>query len=155
MLNTVLGLVTATGVLLIVPQLRMGQRQRHRQFEDLMIQRYWTLLDRMGDVMAIEQPVEAPVAHAYFRLSEDQADMRKAGWITDETWKMWVEGIAISMTSEALRPAWSTLSERLPDNNFRQLRELERLDFDPAWDPCRVRPLYRWVRGLRGWPSWG
>lgn len=49
--------------------------------------------------MYLNNEVELPtseerhLAIAYLRLSEDELDLRKQGFITDRTWAIWSEGI--------------------------------------------------------------
>jgi len=145
----VLDWVTAAGVLLLVPQLRMAQRQRHRQFEDLYIQRYWTINDQSGDLTLTGSDVKQRNAVAYFRLSEDQMEMRRAGWITDDTWRLWVDGIARAMRSDELARHFRDVIGADPEA-FTWLQAHEARAFDSTFDPCKLPWLVKWTRGISG-----
>lgn len=149
--------VTAAGVIFVVLQLRDAQLQRHRSFEDLFIQRYWHLLDNFS-LAFHEARGQAPVGstsgmtdkdlagvRAYLGLSEDQVDMRRIGWVTDDTWAVWRDGILTALDKQPVRAVWEHVKESQPDE-FACLRDLE--DNGPLWDPIALSRLDRWRRGL-------
>jgi len=149
--------LTGLGVLFLVVQLRQSQRQRHRQFEDQFLQRYWTLLDSMPDrcdPMLDEaapsqemEMIEAKWMRTYLRLCEDQCDMRAAGWVTDETWKLWWEGIHSVVSEERFRNEIARYESNGLLSNLR--RGLDRGDSN-NFDPAELTKPARWWRGLFG-----
>lgn len=100
MLQTIATMITALGILLGVLTLRASQRQRLRQFEAMYVVRYWHLMDGLSldahKGVAL-QPVslgDQKIARAYFRLCEDECELREAGWIGDATWRLWSGGMS-------------------------------------------------------------
>lgn len=91
--------LTAAAAIFAGFQLLAARTQRHRDFENLYVQRYWQILDRMPDRLYLNHEIPAPdsderrLAVAYLRLCEDEVDLRKQGYITDRTWAIWSDGI--------------------------------------------------------------
>jgi hypothetical protein len=153
--------LTTIGVCLVLIQLRQSQRQRHRQFEDLYLQRYWTLLDRMPTTC---EPLLTDVHSdpgdeerlrwilTYLQLCEDQAEMRAQGWVTDQTWRQWADGIGSKIKEWPCAPAWRRFSAN--PTGFRYLRSFEANGFAATYDPLVMKGWHRHVRGLTG-PSDG
>ena len=116
---TAVGVVlTAAGVLLALLSLRAARLQRRRQFEMIYVQRYWTLMDGLtvdalaGRRTSCLQPQDEKVALAYIRLCEDQLELRHAGWISDETWKIWSSGLQAQLTRRwPFNEVWGNVRE--------------------------------------------
>nr|WP_059195493.1 hypothetical protein [Streptomyces antibioticus] len=124
--------------------------QRVRQFEDVYVARYWSLLDRMS--LHALRGVDAGDAddttaiRLYFRHSEDEADLRAQGWVSDETWGEWGGAIHAQMHRPPFDRVWAeTLldSDAGRDYGFVHLR---RLWHDAAYDPPSTRPLRALLR---------
>lgn len=139
MIQTIATCVTAFGVVVATLGLRASRRQRLRQFEMLYVQRYWTLMDQLS--LAARRgtsggPVpegDEKVVLAYFRLCEDQLDLRKFGWISDTTWKLWSTGMEDQFQRWPFDDIWETTSS-LP--GFARLRECAPNRFgecQPSW----------------------
>ncbi len=118
-----------TGVYLVLRQVRLQQRQLHRDLENLYVERYWGILDRLEE-SEIGTPQRARAIRAYLALSEDQCDMRALGRVTDETWAVWGSSIHQQISD----PEFSDALDRAPDVQFRQLREMQRrgAEYDPS-----------------------
>lgn len=107
-------IVTATAAIYAVFQLVAVRTQRHRDFENLYVQRYWELLDRMPDSLYLNHEISAPspderrLAVAYLRLceDEDEDDLRKQGFRTDRTWTIGPRGFSLSCKALSMRPRW-------------------------------------------------
>jgi hypothetical protein len=120
-------LATAVGVFIAVLSLGASRRQRLRQFESLYVRRYWTIMDELSlDVMrgtpqngaALSERDEKAI-RSYLRLCEDQLELRKEGWISDETWQMWRNGI----DAQLQRPAFSTIWEEIREGVEKAAKE--------------------------------
>ena len=158
MLEQIASVATAVGVLLVAPQLRFAQRQRHRAFEDLYLQRYWSLADKLsiecdpGRAAASTGILEQDegVLRAYLRLCEDQIEMRKLGWVTRETWRLWADGIRANVSSWPYQEVWKTVQAEDRDDHH-CLRAMERHGFHrDDYDPIQLGAWARWARGLDG-----
>ncbi|SNX64809.1 hypothetical protein SAMN06272735_6637 [Streptomyces sp. TLI_55] len=148
---TVLAAFVASGV--AIWQVRT---QRVRQFEDVYVARYWSLLDRLslpalrgvdgrGEGGA-DADRDTAAIRLYFRLSEDEADLRAQGWVSDETWGDWGGAIHAQMHRPPFDRVWAeTLqdSDAGRDYGFVHLR---RLWHDAAYDPPPTRPLRALLR---------
>lgn len=103
--SSVATMVTALAVLLAVGQLIVARQQSHREFESLYVQRYWDLMDSFSDHELTTRSNGAfrrrdhAAALRHVQLCEDQADMRRLGRITENTWKIWAQSIASELTS--------------------------------------------------------
>jgi hypothetical protein len=75
------------------------------------------------------------VVWAYFRLCEDQLELRAAGWISNTTWKLWSDGMHAQLTRWPFDVIWHRTCESDPDN-FRLLHTYEN---DPDTDLCQMR----------------
>ena len=141
-------------------QLRQLRKQRVRDFEDLFVQRYWNIMDRLS-LAAMEcdgpydQTVEADdrlAVMAYLRLSEDELDLRAERWVSKDTWEMWRTGIASQLSRWPFDAIWKEVSSREAlrgdAGQFVLLREaggaLYRKGFDPVPKSSAIK---RWGRG--------
>ena len=158
-LTAIAAVATTVGVLLILPQLRAAQRQRHRQFEDLYIQRYWSIIDRMSIECDWSKfkvggsgkllPGDEAAIRAYLWLCEDQLDMRRLGWVTDETWNLWCAGMSSALSSSLFNEIWGRIKDEDPAA-CKQLRAFEESSFSNTYDPIEIVRWARWFRGLDG-----
>lgn len=139
-------IITAVAVIFAVLQVISARTQRHREFENMYVQRYWRILDHMTDRMYLNQeiseptPDEARLAVAYLRLSEDELDLRKQGYITDGTWAIWSEGILAQLEAPIYANALLKYNNLLPS--------LARFAQSRGKDPLTWRTFYRWWSGL-------
>lgn len=142
----VVQIVTAVAIVFAVLQFVGGRTQRHREFENLYVKRYWELLDTMSFKLYVNQPMrrlsagDKRVVHAYLRLCEDELDLRTQGFITDRTWAIWSEGMRAQLRSG---PYYSEL-QKLGPGDLPALRYFLISGRDPLawWKPKR------WWSGL-------
>ncbi|GAA1866460.1 hypothetical protein GCM10009772_47340 [Pseudonocardia alni subsp. carboxydivorans] len=151
MLQDVGTIATAVGVLLAVLSLRAARLQRRRQFETIYVQRYWTLMDGLtADALAGRRtdtvsPQDEKAALAYLRLSEDQLELRREGWISHETWEIWSAGIKAQLDRRwPFDVVWQKVAEANrdagPDAEYQLLRKFMNDAVDPHTAlPRRVR----------------
>ncbi|MDP9998292.1 hypothetical protein J2W15_001789 [Pseudarthrobacter sulfonivorans] len=111
----------------------------------MYVQRYWQILDRMTDKMYLNHEISEPtqdeirLAVAYLRLSEDELDLRKQGFITDRTWAIWSEGILAQIECPIYADALLRHRDLLPS--------LTKFAANGN-DPLTWRVIYRWWSGL-------
>lgn len=143
-------------------QLREAKTQRVRQFETAYIERYWSLMDRLSvesyvaivngarDVAPSREDLQP--AYAYLLLSEDEAELRKAGWISDATWILWREYIHRQLQQPPFSSAWESAKPTRPGEvyAFEHVRRLELAhSAGQRYDPCELGRIRRYLRGLR------
>ncbi|WP_431710465.1 hypothetical protein [Glutamicibacter uratoxydans] len=148
--STVATFLTTIGVLGIIWQIIGERRTRHREFENMYVSRYWSIANNLPrrfvcghpDYEANEKEVVALTE--YLLLCEDELDLRMRGFVTDQTWEIWAEGICAASSDKKLRELASTFPPgRL--TNFKTLLESGSSSFDPlAWSKTK-----RWWNGLR------
>lgn len=147
-------LTIALGTLAIVVavlQSHQARRQRVRDFELVYVQRYWALRDRIEAARGTDGDRMAFVS-LYLELCEDEADMRKHGWISDATWRLWRDGITSALRRDPYAAAWGSLQKEGPER-FEHLKALAESQDEPAdggYDPIAVMPPTKWLRGLSG-----
>jgi hypothetical protein len=124
---TVLQALGLIGVGVAVSQLGGLNRQQHREFEQLYVQRYWSIRDRFSDEFALGppplslSPSDEAVAMAYLQLCEDEIDMYLARRVTDSTWKVWESGMRPQLMQEPYR----TMLEHAPAGSWPSIRRLQ------------------------------
>lgn len=139
----------AVGLTASFVALWQARTQRVRQVEDVYVARYWSLLDRMGprtlrglDGHDLTQDEELAI-RLYFRLSEDQADLRAQSWVSDDTWQEWKGAICSQMSRSPFNRLWEetcTDSDAGREYSFKHLRHLsQNAEYDP-------RPTSPWRR---------
>jgi hypothetical protein len=84
----------------------------------------------------------------YLRLCEDQCEMRAAGWVTDETWKLWWEGIYSFVSTDRFHDEVARYELSGSLTNLR--RGLVAADSSKPFDPAELTGVARWWRGLSG-----
>lgn len=140
-------------------QLFQSNQIRKHEFEDIYVQRYWQIMDRLTSEQKqalFSEDKARKLAHdsevrdvlwRYLELCEDQADLRAMNMITTSTWHQWHDGVI----DAASRPPYATLldafieslgeQENLPFNRLLKARKE-----DGFYDP---RPSW-WIRLWRG-----
>lgn len=80
-----------------VGQLRLHNRQLHRELETQYLQRFWSVWDartakfkRTGSIKHAGQEW----VQDYLTLCNDQVELRELGRVTDDTWRFWARDIA-------------------------------------------------------------
>lgn len=90
-------ILTGIAVIAVLFQLTFQNRQMHRDFELLYIQRYWDIMDRCSPHFALTGSTRGDhdlvVIRDYLQLCEDELDLRSIGRITTDTWREWSQWI--------------------------------------------------------------
>lgn len=128
-----------------------ARTQRVRLVEDVYVARYWSLLDRLdprtlrgldGNDLGKEEEL---AIRLYFRLSEDQADLRAQSWVSDDTWRDWSGAISSQMSRSPFSRLWEETREDSAagrDYSFTHLRQLSQ---NADYDPRPTSPWRRWL----------
>lgn len=144
-------------------QTRVSRHLRHREFEEIYIQRYWDIRGQLPPLPLLTSDItpgarcDERAVWEYLELCEDEIDLRRTSHITDETWEIWSESIAVAINSGPFRDALDDLDSRIeqrqipeqdaPLKNLRAARQLGAIE-----DPVRLSRARRYARGLRnGW----
>jgi hypothetical protein len=152
-------IVTALGVLGVMVGLRQSYRERLRQFESMHVQRYWKILDQLS----LEAIMASPTADAgredekairnYILLCEDELQMRRSGYISDSTYRVWADGIRDQLNQPIFKQIWAQVEEEAKEHQtfpYEHLRQLLKEPTSDAGDPLTMSPLRRKIRGLSG-----
>ncbi|MCC9068628.1 hypothetical protein [Arthrobacter cryoconiti] len=143
--SAIASVLTALAVIFAIMQLVTARKQRHREFELVYVQRYWSIVDRLSFDIGVEIPVaglnetDAKLCLQYLRLCEDELDLRKRRFVTDETWEIWKQGIRFQV---ARKP----FAELMKSDVVKTLDLLPPFHIDPAKsDPLALSNfLKRW-----------
>ena len=140
-------IATALAVFLALLQLIHGRAAKHRDFENLYVQRYWNLMDRFEGnpwtATSVDDLVETDRSRvsAYLQLCEDELDLRRNGFVSTKTWGIWVDG----MKSQCARPAYKGSLDMMDPSELPALRDF--LD-NENHDPLKMNPLLKWWTGI-------
>lgn len=161
-----IGVATLIGVLAAVAQLTALRKQRRRDFEDFFVHRYWKIMDDLSleGLMCKKpsggqiRPEDEKAVIAFLRLSEDEADLRRNGWISASTWRLWWEGIIAQLHRWPFDEVWTKVcaheddiqkesSSAKRDDQFQTLRGEARrhIQHQTFWDPGP-----KWTRPFNG-----
>lgn len=154
MTQAIASMVTALGVVFAGISIRAGLVQRHRQFEALYINRYWSLLDRLSSEAVITKqrpisPDDRLAIRLYFQLCQDEIEMYQRGWITERTFEEWRQGMAAALKAEPFASEWSKYDKELRSETStkKPLDDLRRLIV--GQEPCRdIGRLTAKIRGV-------
>lgn len=128
-------------------QLIGARAAKHRDFENLYVQRYWNLMDRFEGnpwtASSIDDLVDSDRSRvsAYLQLCEDELDLRRNGFISTKTWGIWVDG----MKSQCTRPAYKEELNAMEQGELPALRDF--LENGNA-DPLRMNRFMKWWTGI-------
>lgn len=138
-----------------VGQLRLHNRQLHRELENQYLQRFWSLWDARSKTFrrtGKSKHARPGWIQDYLMLSNDQIELRGRGRVTDDTWDFWARDIArfcfaypeLVREAEAKYPAvWRLLSD--------ERTKLAVADRSVAvYDPLGWPSWKRWRQGLSG-----
>jgi hypothetical protein len=160
--SNVLAAAALIGVLIGIVQLRQLRKQRRRDFEDLFVQRYWILSDRLS-LGALRGAPDASTAVittddekaviAYLRLCEDELELWQQGWISADTWDIWSAGIQQQLQRWPFEQVWEKVRAKEgsagSSGEFQHLRACadEIGLWSPALRPKRVNAVRRFRKG--------
>lgn len=108
-IEVVSAVAVVIGVWFAVIQLAAVRRQEHRQFENLYVQRYWQIIDRLSADFRLRRTRDNLSERdllallSYLELCEDEADLYESGRITRETWNVWKAGIDSMLEEDVFR----------------------------------------------------
>lgn len=128
-------------------QLIGARAAKHRDFENLYVQRYWNLMDAFkGDPWTVTSVDDLPRRDqarisAYLQLCEDELDLRRNGFISTKTWGIWVDG----MKSQCDLPAYRDALNRMDSDELPALRDF--LD-NKKHDPLNMNWFLKWWTGI-------
>jgi hypothetical protein len=129
MIQDVAAIATAVGVLVGALSLLGSWRTRVRQFEALYIQRYWELMNELslvalsGDASHGVVASDEKTVRAYFRLCEDEIELKKKRWFSKRAWDVWEEGMIHQLRRWPFCEVWSKVKADTP-GEFQWLRSL-------------------------------
>lgn len=135
-------IVTAVAVLIAILTFVGDRQQRHREFENLYVQRYWTVVDRHSNAFQVRGEMrksDERVVVDYLRLCEDQIEVRGLGLITHKTWRVWGPSIRAAVQEPRLN---STL-DYMPADSFTGLRKFCSDGRDPYFPHGRIHSAFR------------
>jgi hypothetical protein len=151
-------IVTAVGVLGVVLGLRQNYRERLRQFETRYVERYWSLLDKLSiDALSGASPEKIieddnRTIRGYILLCEDELEMREYGYIADNTYKLWADGIQSQFKQPMFAEIWNDVVKEAEKHRtfpYIHLRQLLDKECEAGYDPLDLK-IPRWRRRLRG-----
>ncbi len=117
MISDIALFVTAIGVLGVVFGLRQSYLERLQHFEWKYVDRYWQILDRLSlDVLKGIRPGPMSVTdnestRCYILLCEDELEMRGNGYISDQTYDLWADGIRTQFQQSPFKEIWMQVQE--------------------------------------------
>ena len=158
MIGDIALIVTAIGVLGVVLGLRQNYRERLRQFEAMYVERYWMILDKLSiDALSGSCPDKIAeddnkAIRSYILLCEDELEMRENGYIADNTYKLWTDGIQNQLKQPMFEKIWKQVTEEAAQHHTFPYIHLTRLLEDEGvrgYDPLELK-VPRWRRRLRG-----
>lgn len=170
--------VTIPGVVVAFLSVRASLYIRRRQFEDIYIQRYWQLNERIPPELRVQlrtpppeptledlDPGQLRVLWDYLLLCEDEIDLRATGQVTDETWAIWRDSILFNMRRWPFRQMFEHIEHSYEvhdggDPNLvpRPITHLRGVYRDTSGedvgdralpDPYTAGRLHRWLSGRR------
>ncbi|WFP15562.1 hypothetical protein [Citricoccus muralis] len=142
-------------VLAAVSQLRIHNRQLHRELENQYLQRFWGLWDARPEKFKRTDRIK----HAgsvwirdYLTLSNDQVELRELGRVTDGTWNFWARDIAsfcfdYPELAEEARKNYAALRGLLSDPQIKRAISDRSVK---VYDPLKWSRFERWRQGLLG-----
>lgn len=144
--NMVAQFATVGALIFAVMQLIGARSAKHRDFENLYVERYWNLMDGFRS-----EPWTAPSLKrlpkedrakivAYLQLCEDELDLRRNGFVSTKTWELWATG----MVSQCARPAYAESILALPSGELPALRRF----LETQKDPLKMSGIRKWWTGI-------
>lgn len=118
MISDIASIATAVGALLAAGGIQLARVQQRRNFEALYVQRFWSVMDDFsaaaltGRPPAAERlsPEDRRTCIRYLMLCEDELDVFARGYISEQTWRIWEEGIRRSLGQWPISVTWAALS---------------------------------------------
>lgn len=169
MLNIFSFVVAIIGVVGLLFSLRQAYRARLRQFEEKYVERYWSILDSLS-LAALRISDQLPdhddevTIRKYIFLCEDELQMRKNGYISDETYYEWADGMLDQLKQPMFKEVWDRIQDEANQHKrgvfaYENLRNLlDATTEKGTWDiealrradPLKQLATVRTIRGLKG-----
>jgi hypothetical protein len=169
MLNIFSFVVAIIGVAGLLFSLRQAYRARLRQFEEKYVERYWSILDSLS-LAALSISDQLPdhddevTIRKYIFLCEDELQMRKNGYISDETYYEWADGMLDQLEQPMFKQVWDRIQDKANKHKsgvFAYANLSNLLDAKTekgTWDievlrradPLKQLATVRTIRGLKG-----
>ena len=159
MVSSIALVITAIGVLGVMFGLRQNYRERIRQFEEMYVERYWTILDQLSlDALRASSPAEVghddeKAIRSYLFLCEDELQLRGGGYISDGTYNVWAQAIRDQLSQPMFKKIWAQVEREAEEDRTFPYEYLRRFLDDKsleAVDPLAMSLPQRWLRGLAG-----
>lgn len=122
---------TAIGVFLAGWQIKMAKQQAKTQFEDDLTRQYREIIKDIPTDALLGLPITdeeyQKARHAFYRyidLSNEQTFLHQKGRVSEETWKLWRDGMTYLLSKPAFQRAWGEFKKKA-ENNFKELRSLD------------------------------
>lgn len=161
--------VAIIGVVGLLFSLRQAYRARLRQFEEKYVERYWSILDSLSlAALIISDQLpdhdDEKTIRKYIFLCEDELQMRKNGYISDETYYEWSDGMLDQLKQPMFKEVWDRIQDEANQHKrgvfaYENLRNLlDATSEKGTWDiealrradPLKQLATVRTIRGLKG-----
>jgi hypothetical protein len=167
-LNILSFVVAIIGVVGLLFSLRQAYRARLRQFEERYVERYWSILDSLSlAALSISDQLtdhdDEKTIRKYILLCEDELQMRKNGYISDETYYEWADGMLDQLQQPMFKEVWDRIQDEAKQHKrgvfpYENLRNLDATTEKGMWDiaalkrgdPLKQPATVRTIRGLKG-----
>ncbi|NHW47116.1 hypothetical protein HAV21_09455 [Paenarthrobacter sp. MSM-2-10-13] len=136
-------LATVIAVTFAIIQLIGARAAKHRDFENLYVQRFWALMDnsqrsQRGLVKTLRG--EDRTIRSYLELCEDELDLRRNGFISTKTLSMWADGMIKQCSQSPYKEAMKSLGpSELPALQLFLLTQK---------DPLKMSWIRKWWTGI-------
>lgn len=145
--------VALFAVLAAVGQLRLHNRQLHRELENQYLQRFWNLWDARSRKFKRTDKVKdagSTWIRDYLTLSNDQVELRERGRVTDDTWDFWARDLAgfcfaYPQLAREAKDNYAALGKLLSDTQIKRAVDDRRV---AVYDPLKWSAWKRWRQGL-------
>jgi hypothetical protein len=134
---------TVVAVAFAIIQLIGARAAKHRDFENLYVQRFWALMDKSHK--SRRGPMKTllggdPRVRSYLELCEDELDLRRNGFISTKTWSMWTDGMIKQCGQSPYKEALKSLGPtELPSLQLFLLTQE---------DPLKMSWIRKWWTGI-------
>lgn len=159
-ISLIAAVVTALGA---VFGLRQSYRERLRQFELKYIDRYWAIVDKLSlSALSVSDSTisesDEKAIRSYLYLCEDELDMRKYGYISDDTYSLWREAIDTQFKQPMFDTVWKKVCSEVGHSGQHPFGHVQKLigdkecekEGDKEYEPLHMSNFARFVRGLIG-----
>lgn len=153
MITEIASVATAFGVLGGFGAITVQARTRKFDIARTYVERYWMIDDAIRMSTARNEPDLVVHQQRYLRLSEDEYDLARLGWISDRVWREWHTAIRHQAPGYLPAPPYPDI----PDEYARLIACLADLDPDHKAHLCpgvgdrtQVRRVLWWAERTTG-----